>query len=206
MSLIKKLMVALALLTPFKAPAASKLVVDAERTIKIQGEVSGSILLQAAKLEILSRKNSDPVYLIINSPGGSVIAGMVFMQAMDMAKARGVEIKCIVPVMAASMAMHIYGNCDTRYAFSYSLLLWHPARAGGSYSEEEAKRLAEDLRRIEAPLNERLIKALDIDPELFWKHYRWETLWTAEQLDEYCPYFMHFIDDVEGADELFSLQ
>jgi ATP-dependent protease ClpP protease subunit len=55
----------------------------------------------------------------------------------------------MVSNMAASMAFVILNECDKRYAFPYSLLLWHPMRVGGmfaSFSADEMEYLIYTLR------------------------------------------------------------
>lgn len=68
------------------------------------------------------------LYLILNSPGGSVGTGFQFINKMKTLKGRGTKITCFVPDLAASMAFGIFVHCDQRFVLSESELLWHRAR------------------------------------------------------------------------------
>ena len=158
--------------------------IDANRTVVINGAVDGSILAQAQAIDKLSQTKGD-IYIVINSPGGSVAAGMQFLNVMIAAKSRGSKLICAVPGMAASMAFHFLAECTERYALQYSLLLWHPMRVGGmfaSFSADEMEYLIGVIRAWEIPLNNRLIESMGISKDKFYYHYSHETLFIPSQL------------------------
>jgi len=170
---------------------------DASRSIEISGPIQ-NLEMEKDKLLQLSEKSSEPVYIIIDSPGGSVIAGIRFVQAMDRAKARGVDIRCIVKGMAASMAMHIFGNCSTRYAFETSLLLWHPAYVfvrGAPITTKEAERLKTQLILLTELLEKRLRDALALPREVYDEYYYNEYFVAGDRLARMSPSFMQIIED-----------
>lgn len=140
------------------------------------------------------------VELVLNSPGGSVFAGLQFVNAMQLAQSRGIKIKCYVAGMAASMAFQILAECDERYALRYSLLLWHPVRIAGIMviTPERAKALAAELARIEADLLTPIQRELELSEEEFMWHYLHETMWTAEGLAKVSPGFLTIVDDIPG--------
>lgn len=195
--------------SPFAAPApvtTTKVIeVDKQRTVFIAGAIDGNVLAAANAIEQLSTKSTKPIYIVLNSPGGNVIAGIQVLSAISAARTRGATIKCVVPMMAASMAFIILAACDERYAFPNSLLLWHPVRTSGSMSSKEAEQVAEDIARLERPLVQALIKSLNIDEETFYKHYYHETLWTGASLAEVAPSFLTLVQDIRGAGILFSI-
>lgn len=171
--------------------------VEYARTIKISGPIS-DLEMEKDKLLEYANKSSEPVYIIIDSPGGSVLAGLRFVQIMDRAKAKGVDIRCIVEGMAASMAMHIFGNCSTRYAFETSLLLWHPAYMyirGAPVTQQEAERIKKQLHLITALLEERLKKELNLPLEVYEEYYYNEYFVAGHILKSMSPNFMTIIQD-----------
>lgn len=183
--------------------------VNPERTVKILGEINGSVMEEARKLDKLSSLSKEKIYLVINSPGGSVAPGMQFLNAMKVAKARGVKLVCVVPNEAASMAFHFLAECNSRYALTYSLLLWHPMKIGGmfvSFSADEMEYLVRVMRAWEIPLNNKLMETLDITKEQFYYHYSHETLFTTIQLQEISPDFITVIDNIKGVDDVFSME
>jgi len=177
---------------------------DRSRTIEITGEIGAPTILQASnKLMALSRESTSPVYLLLNSPGGSVIAGLQFLNAMEVAQARGVDIRCIVPGMAMSMAFQILLQCDRRYALRYSLLLWHPLRTSTRelITPELAENLSKDLHRIENdlyPLIVTVLSSYGMDERDIRYHYLQETTWTANSLGLYAPGFIEIVNDIDG--------
>jgi ATP-dependent protease ClpP protease subunit len=186
--------------------SAATLTVDPDRTLYVTGTVRGSIITKAGELEKMSARSAAPIYLVINSGGGSVIPGLQFVNAMLQAQERGVTIKCVTPVLAMSMAFFFLTLCDERYAFENSLLLWHPMKT--SMSNASADDLAYEsalIRELEGPMLRIMIAALNITPESFLYHYKHETIWTANMLRKVSPKFLNIITDVRGARDLFEL-
>lgn len=84
--------------------------------------------LQAKLIDMDNRLPKNvPIYLVLDTPGGSVDFGMQFI---DTAKALDRKIKTIT-LFAASMGFHIVQNMDTRYVMTSSTLMSHRARIGG---------------------------------------------------------------------------
>jgi ATP-dependent protease ClpP protease subunit len=203
--MVKVLALALAL---FATPSFSKtLTLHKDRTVFINGTVSGAILNQANEVYQLAIKSSDPIYFVINSPGGSVFAGLQMLTAIKAAQSRGVKFHCLTALMAASMAFQFLAACDFRYAFENSLLLFHPMAIDGEsvrLTADEMDYTSEQMRALEKPLVRALLNALNISATLFYKHYNRETLWTAYSLLEVSPNFLTVVDDAEGLPVLFS--
>ena len=174
--------------------------IDNSRKVEIRGAIR-DLDKDAARLLSFARKEKAPIFIIIDSPGGSVMAGARFIQAMDRAKAAGSDIHCIVEGMAASMAMHIFGNCSVRYAFETSFLLWHPAFIyinGAPIGKEEADRISTQITLLVELFERRLIKALDIPLDVYYNYYYNEYFVSAWRLNKMSPKFMRLVDDVVG--------
>ena len=203
---MKFLLLILGLLYTTIAPAKT-ITVDPMRTLYIKGVVDGEILKQAQTLEEMSRTKK-PIYIIINSPGGSVYPGLQFLTAMQIAKYRGVTLNCIVPVMAASMGFQILVNCTNRYAFANSLLLWHPMKIQmrGGISGDRLLYESKEMTALEKPLLKQILRELRISARTFAYHYRHETLWTGRRLKKLSPGFLEVIHVVQGAEGLFKLK
>lgn len=183
--------------------------VNVKRMVRVIGEVDQSIMDDANQLEALSAQSKDPIYIVINSPGGSVSFGMQFLTAMKVAKSRDVKLVCVVPNLAASMAFHMLAECDERYALSYTLLLWHPMKTGGMFvmlSADQMEYLVKTMRSWEVPLNDKIMKQLNLSKDLFYYHYTHETLFIPSQLAEIAPNFITIIDEVKGVPNLFKMK
>ena len=95
------------------------------RTVFIQGEIGDETLVVAEQIAALG-KTSEPIFIVINSPGGSVFAGSAVIEAME--AARG-PVNTICVQVCASMAAFIFEHGDERMMFSRSMLMFHPASA-----------------------------------------------------------------------------
>lgn len=179
---------------------------DLKRTVYITGVIGGGMAIEVAqKIESLTAAAA-PITLIINSPGGSIIAGLQIISAIRVAKARGNEIQCVVPVMAASMGFQIFINCDKRYTLTEALLLFHPATSGiANGNKEEMLYASERLKAIEEPLIKHLFRVLQMPKDIFIYHYKNQTMWIAPELKELCPHLFTIVDDVVVPD-LFKIQ
>lgn len=78
-------------------------------------------------------QGTKPLYLLINSPGGSVLAGAMIISAMESSK---VPIYTVCMEICASMAAMIFEHGTERYIVDRALLMFHPASTGGGGPEE----------------------------------------------------------------------
>lgn len=198
-------------------PAMAGPVIDmtGSRTVAVYGQIGGEILEVASKIDTMSRQNREPINIVINSPGGSVFAGLQLVEAIHIAQARGVPVHCAVTTLAASMAFIILGECNQRFVFANSLLLFHPASVGimfGNIKAEDAEMIAENLNSVNQDMSQLMKTAMGVDDifaELWYrKHFHAETLWTASRLTKEVPNkkFLTIISDLKVDDNLFSGQ
>lgn len=76
--------------------------VTQNRTIHIIGEINDDTASYiCSEIRYLSRNSKEPLTLILNSPGGSISAGMAIYDTLN---ASGCEVTTVVEGMAASMA------------------------------------------------------------------------------------------------------
>lgn len=190
--------------------ALSKLTIPAgKRTLYVTGPIDGSVLSTASTLERLSVSSDEDIHIVINSPGGVVYAGYQLVQAMDIARQRGVKVVCTVGVMAASMAFQLLPHCSERYAMKNTLLLFHPSRVyvRGPLTADEAKMVAESLDKIDtAGLKE--TEEMIAPPSKAWlkRHHDAETLWRAEDLvAETNNDWITIVDDISAPGGIFNI-
>lgn len=94
-----------------------------ERIIFLDSEITNqNVNLWIAELLFLTSKNDDDIYIYINSPGGSVTAGLALYDTMKYIKPKVITI-CIG--LAASMAAFILAAGDKRYALKNSEIMIH---------------------------------------------------------------------------------
>lgn len=163
--------------------------VPAAKIVPVVGEVNASLLEQAKKLNSLA---GEPVIrILINSPGGSVLVGNVFIQAMENAKSKGSTIECVVTNLAASMGMHILVHCDDRYILTGGILLFHEARVGvmGNHTARELLAMARSMEAMTYYLEEYMIDKLGCDAKFYRVNNEGETMWSAEYFVQFFPKF-----------------
>lgn len=181
--------------------------VDPFRTVYIRGEISGGTLDVLSKIVNLADGLGGDIHMVINSPGGSVVAGGHVLSAMQIAKSRGHRIVCYVPMLAASMGFQILIHCDKRYTLKNAALLWHPMTMYSNYgmSSEDLLYNHRRIRAWEKPFVQDLINALKISRKEFFYHYYHETLWLGFEFHKLAPGFITVVDDIRNVPELFSM-
>jgi hypothetical protein len=167
---------------------------DPKRTAVIEGVIRGGNLDDVAvALEKWSRDGSKkPISLIINSPGGAVTTGFLFLNRMRAAKATGTPINCYVPEVAASMAFQILMHCDNRYVLDRSFLLWHRVRVMGGFTPLTApllKYLGLMLQKLDSVITKELVAVLgtDMTRGAIAYHFENESLHTGVDLASLAP-------------------
>ena len=104
-----------------------------ERILFLGGEVSDGVAnsLVAQMLYLDSEDNSKPIYLYINSPGGSVTAGLAIYDTMQYVKS---DVVTICVGLAASMGAFLLGagTKGKRLALPHSRIMIHQPLGGTS--------------------------------------------------------------------------
>lgn len=175
-----------------------------DRTFLIDGPIGGGNLIPIGeKLIELSLKNRRaPVDIIINSPGGDVITGFVFISQMEEAKANGLYVRCIVKDFAASMAFGILVHCDERHVLANSFLLWHRARIfvmGAILTEPVTKSIMTQLGLLDNQILAEVLAAMpDANADEVKYHFEIETLHTGSSLAVTSPGFAEVHTSIPG--------
>lgn len=196
---MKKILTLVLVMMTTQSIAKTYNALDTDRSLALIGEIDGSLIDGIPKIQSLADKSKDPIYLLINSPGGSVMPGMMFVDAMKSAQAKGVKFVCVSTILAASMAFIIYAQCDERYALPNTRLLFHPMAV--SVSGARVKDLYVDLTHAvieEEAIKRTLQDQLKMDTKTFEENYLAETFWQAKRLKDVSPTFLQTVTSVEG--------
>jgi ATP-dependent protease ClpP protease subunit len=166
------------------APVAkgSMLTVNTQRLVRVVGPVDATILKQAERMNVLSAAKQ-PIYVMVNTAGGSVATGSIFIDSIKSAQSKGIPVICFSSVVAASMGFSILMACDKVYVFNHTRLLFHPAglRANSRLTAKVLEGFTEDLARIDSQIIEALKKKLTYTDEIEEAFYD-EKMWTAQEL------------------------
>lgn len=97
------------------------------RTLFIYGAVSFEALQTAKKITKLQLESAEPIFLVITSPGGSVLTGAAVISAIQASRA---PVYTVCSVLCASMGAMIHAYGKERYMTDRSILMFHPASSG----------------------------------------------------------------------------
>jgi len=120
-----------------KIPLIQSVKLDPERTVVLRGaidSVSGpSIVAQLTSLDAI---NDDNIFLIINSPGGSVYDGRSIITTIRSIKS---PVICVIDSEAYSMAAVIAAHCNKLYIHKSASIMYHEASFSFSGTESIVK-------------------------------------------------------------------
>lgn len=109
-------------------------------------------------MEALADKldESKEVHLVINSPGGSVAAGLKFINRVEALRAQGQlkSLQCYIQDMAASMAAIVSSYCDGVLIHKFGWFMIHEASYGCQGLQSEIKRCVEFSEEYLAQIDE----------------------------------------------------
>lgn len=128
-----------------------------ERIVFLVGPVNDQVanLVVAQMLFLESEDSEKPIHFYINSPGGSVTAGMSIYDAMKFVKAP-VHTLCLG--QAASMGAFLLSSGDERRALPHARIMIHQPLGGAQGQASDMEIQVAEMRRIKAMLNEILAK------------------------------------------------
>ncbi len=124
-----------------------------DRIVFITGEITDeSANIVVSELLYLDSINHDDICIYINSPGGSVTAGMAIYDTINFVKS---DVSTTVIGIAASMASFLLacGKKGKRYALENSEIMIHQPLGGASGQATEIKIAAERILKLKKKLN-----------------------------------------------------
>ena len=137
-----------------------------ERIILLSGEIDDNLANTiVAELLYLDSLNNEDISIYINSPGGSITAGMAIYDTMNFVKS---DVSTICIGMAASMGAFLL-SCGTkgkRYSLPNSDIMIHQPLGGAQGQATEIKIAAERILKSRDKLNKILSKNTGQDIEI----------------------------------------
>jgi len=124
-----------------------------DRIIFLSGEINDNVSsIVVSELLYLDSLSHDDIYLYINSPGGSVTAGLAIYDTMNYIKS---DVRTIVVGMAASMGAFLLasGTKGKRCALPNAEVMIHQVLGGASGQATDIKIHAEHILKIKKKLN-----------------------------------------------------
>ncbi len=156
-----------------------------DRIILISDEITdNNANIVVAELLYLDSLNHNDISIYINSPGGSVTAGMGIYDTMNFIKS---DVSTICVGMAASMAAFLL-SCGTkgkRYALPNSEIMIHQPLGGAQGQATEIKIAAERILKLRDKLNKYLSENTGKDLKTIEKDTDRDNFMSAEEALKY---------------------
>ena len=151
------------------------------------GEEVNDVTASLVVAQLLFLEAEDPnkdISLYINSPGGSVTAGMAIYDTMNYIKC---DVSTICLVMAASMGAFLLsgGTKGKRYALPNAEVMIHQPSGGARGQATEIQIVAENILRTKKKLNEILAANTGQPYDVIVRDTERDNYMTAEQAKEY---------------------
>lgn len=163
----------------------------------IEDQIANLIVAQLLFLE-----HEDPerdVWLYINSPGGSITAGLAIYDTMQVIRP---QVATVCVGMAGSMATPILagGARGKRYSLPHSTIHMHPAGGGARGYAPDVEIMARELLREQQLIRELLAKDTGQPLERIARDFDRDLFMNPEQAKEY-----GIIDEILNRDEMNTL-
>lgn len=143
-----------------KKPAGPEVVMT-NRVIEMSGGVGFDNMKAAQKrLLELDGEGSEPIWIRINSPGGSVDAGLILIDTM---KAVDSPVYCVVESSAYSMAAILLTFCDKKYGLPHATFMLHEASYGTAGEDPQNRSKLDFLTKYLDRLHEQIAANLKMD-------------------------------------------
>ena len=157
-----------------------------ERIVFLAGEVRDEMANQiCAQLLLLSAEDPEKdIYLYINSPGGSVYAGMAIYDTMNYIKN---DVATVAMGMAASMGQFLLtaGTKGKRYATPHARILMHQPLGGIGGTATDIRIQAENMAAIKKKMAELIAHHTGQSVEKITADSDRDRWFTAEEAKEY---------------------
>lgn len=157
-----------------------------DRIIMIGGQIDNNVANSVvSQLLFLDAQDSEKdIYLYINSPGGSVTAGLAIFDTMNFIKA---DVQTIVIGLAASMGSFLAtaGAKGKRFALPNAEIMIHQPLGGAQGQATEIEIAARHILRTKERLNKILAERTGQDLEVIERDTDRDNFMTAEEALEY---------------------
>ena len=140
-----------------------------DRIVFINGEINDAVSnIVVSELLYLDSINHEDIHLYINSPGGSITAGMAIYDTMNYIKS---DVRTICIGLAASMGAFLLssGTKGKRFSLPNSEIMIHQPLGGTSGQASDIKIAAERILKIRDKLNDILANNTNQDIKIIEK-------------------------------------
>ena len=149
---------------------------------EINDDLAGSVIQQLLALEALDDRK--PIQMYINSPGGSVSAGLAIYDTMCRLKC-DVETICVGSASSMGAFLLAAGTKGKRYATENSTVMIHQVLGGASGQATDVEIACRNIIQTKERLNRLMAKMTDHDVDQIRQDCERDNFMTAAQALEY---------------------
>lgn len=149
---------------------------------QVDDQISNSLVAQM--LFLMSDDPKADIHLYINSPGGSITAGMAIYDTMQFVSC-DVATYCIGQAASMGAVLLTAGAAGKRYALPNARIMIHQPLAGMQGTAREVEIHVEELRRVKQRMNEIMIEHTGHSLEKIEKDTDRDRFMSAEESREY---------------------
>lgn len=202
-----RLLVATMMMIGSSAFAGTSVYNKGATTIVLEDVITSGTIAPLAKYlndQLAQDKSNGTIDMVINSPGGSVVAGFEFVGLMNALQDRGWNFRCYVYHVAASMAFQILNQCNERHTLNAAFLLWHRARVslggfgGTAMTGPQLRGQADQLKTIDDAIFSDLSDKMNVDDKWIYRHFENETLHVGQSLHAALPEYITTHRAIDG--------
>lgn len=164
------------------------LTIDFNRAVYLLGEVDGNIQQQINQILELAAQSNEPIYLLIESPGGSVFDGYKLLSAIESSRA---PVYTVCMSICASMAAVIHQYGAKRLAFDRATLMFHDAAGGLQGDVKKMTTRLTYLNRILEKVDRYIAAKSKMSYDQFMQLHAYEMWIDAEDALK-----LHLVDDI----------
>jgi len=185
--------------TPVVTESSSKSVpLSTKKVVRVSPDSNRMILIYSqimdmssyiSKLKELDKQSSkEPIWVLLNSPGGSVFDGALFISQMEATKA---PVYTVCMGLCASMAAIIHQHGVKRFSIDRSVLMFHPASGGLQGQVENMDSRLSLIKRVVEKFNARIASRSKMTQDEYKAKVAYELWLDAEDAKE-----KGFVDEI----------
>ena len=156
-------------------------------------------LVIAQMLFLAAEDPEKDISLYINSPGGSITAGLAILDTMRLVEP-DIVTYCVGQAASIAAVLLACGSKGKRYSLPHSTIHMHPAGGGARGYAPDVEIMARELLRMQALIRELLGKDTGQAPERIAKDFDRDLFMTPEQAKEY-----GIIDEILTREDMANL-
>lgn len=140
-----------------------------------------------------------PIDIMISSEGGFIYRGAQLIAAIEFAKSKGIDVRCVNMHYAYSDAFMIYMHCSHRFSLPQATFMFHYPRIDIQHGTADLlESTAGSLRQQQVQFVQDLQDNLHLPEDQIIVHCENETMWSVKDINDKVPGFTEQVYGISG--------